>query len=499
MSITRKNSLGDSDYVAESEFPESTKAVIHFDKTEEEIPAEDVIARETVYAEDVLDTAGIALMSTDLDGHITSWNRAAEHLYGYGAEELIGRHASLVTPANQKPLIGATIAALIRGETRRNVETVHWRADGSRIDVSLDFAIIRNRRGEPVGLSAAARDITDERRVDTQVKRERDLLRSLVQIQQELAAASERPLDEVMQLVSERAQDLTGAEGAGIQVRDGDQMVLKAGCGTLAFFIGHTVPVEGSFVGECARSGEIGYCRDTRKSNRVHRGSTEQIGIRSLMLVPLGGGAAGVLTIVSSTPGGVDESAGDILRIVAGFFAGTLDRAARAATERALRAELAALAVTDGLTGLRNRRSFQERLGQEVARAHRNGTPLSIAMLDVDWFKEYNDTFGHPAGDHVLKEVADVLKRNARQTDLVARYGGEEFVLILPHTELAGAVKLAERIREDIATAPWPLRPVTASLGVAEIAPLDTATSLVTRADVSLYRAKSGGRNAVCA
>jgi diguanylate cyclase (GGDEF)-like protein/PAS domain S-box-containing protein len=456
---------------------------------------------EAAHANALVDTAGVALIAFDLDGYLTIWNRAAELLYGYSAAELIGRHASLVAPSNQKSHIASTIAALLRGEARRNIETVHWRADGTRIDVSLNFAVMRDERGEAIGISATARDITDEKRVETTVKRERDLLRSLVKIQQELAAASEKPLDDVMQLVCERTQDLTGAEGAGIQIPKADDMVLRSGCGTLAFFIGTEIHRDMSLLGECLDSDIILHCRDTRKLNRARRESVERMGVRSLMLVPLHGqdGIVGLLEIVSSKPGGIDESAAEVLQIVAGFFAGALDRAARADVERALRAELAALAVTDGLTGLKNHRSFQERLSEEVARAHRNETPLSVIMLDVDWFKQYNDSYGHPAGDRVLKQVAEILQRNARQTDLVARYGGEEFVLILPHTDIAGAAALAERIRADIAANAWNLRAVTASLGVAEVLPEDTPATLLARADASLYRAKSTGRNAVAA
>jgi diguanylate cyclase (GGDEF)-like protein len=118
-------------------------------------------------------------------------------------------------------------------------------------------------------------------------------------------------------------------------------------------------------------------------------------------------------------------------------------------------------------------------------------------MLDVDSFKSYNDTYGHPAGDHVLRGVADILSANARATDLVARYGGEEFVLLLPHADIAGAAAVAERIRSEIATASWPLRTVTASLGVTSLLDNDTPATLLDRADASLYRAKAAGRNTV--
>ena len=160
--------------------------------------------------------------------------------------------------------------------------------------------------------------------------------------------------------------------------------------------------------------------------------------------------------------------------------------------------ELEALATTDGLTGLKNRRTFGEKLAEEHARAVRYHQPLSLLLLDVDHFKQYNDTFGHPAGDAVLRSVAQALGSTARDTDVAARYGGEEFVLILPQTEEAGALVIAERIRAAIAGADWELRPVTVSVGVSTLS-LDTPTpdSLTACADKALYYSKQGGRNRV--
>ena len=163
-------------------------------------------------------------------------------------------------------------------------------------------------------------------------------------------------------------------------------------------------------------------------------------------------------------------------------------------------AELEALATQDGLTGIKNRRAFGMRLEEEVARATRYSLPLTLLLLDVDNFKSYNDTFGHPAGDEVLKTVARVLTQNAREMDMAARYGGEEFVVLLPQTDAAGAWVTAERIRQAIAGQPWPHRSVTISVGCAHLLPVvDTGSQLIARADSALYCSKAGGRNRVSA
>ncbi len=161
-------------------------------------------------------------------------------------------------------------------------------------------------------------------------------------------------------------------------------------------------------------------------------------------------------------------------------------------------------AETDGLTGLTTRRSFAHHLAEEVVRCRNYGDPLSLLMLDVDHFKHYNDTNGHPAGDEVLRGVADVLRKSFRKTDMVARYGGEEFVVIMSGLQKDQAYALADRVRVSIQNidfphgAGQPLGRVTISAGVATF-PQDAATGdeLLSSADRALYDAKRAGRNRV--
>jgi diguanylate cyclase (GGDEF)-like protein len=161
-------------------------------------------------------------------------------------------------------------------------------------------------------------------------------------------------------------------------------------------------------------------------------------------------------------------------------------------------------AVTDELTGLSNQRRFRELMAKEDERAHRFGHDLSLIMLDIDDFKQVNDTYGHPQGDEVLRMVGRVLDEESRGVDEPARYGGEEFAVALPETGLAGAVELAERIRSRIESEQvpgvdngTPLR-VTASLGAASMpVSADSAQALVASADAALYEAKRAGKNRV--
>lgn len=159
---------------------------------------------------------------------------------------------------------------------------------------------------------------------------------------------------------------------------------------------------------------------------------------------------------------------------------------------------LAALATLDGLTGLKNRRAFEERLVDELARARRTERSVSLLLLDIDHFKAFNDSFGHPRGDEVLRVVARHLSRSIRDVDFAARYGGEEFAIILPDTDREGALQMGERLRAAISGAVWSEREITVSVGAATTAAGAWSMDvLVDHADRALYRSKELGRDRV--
>jgi len=168
-------------------------------------------------------------------------------------------------------------------------------------------------------------------------------------------------------------------------------------------------------------------------------------------------------------------------------------------------ARCARLSMMDEMTGLFNRRFFNSEIEREMERSRRLERPMSLFMVDIDNFKRFNDTYGHPSGDKVLAAVARILREKARLTDQPARYGGEEFAIILPHTEKDQAIVLAERYRQSVEqmvcsdAQDAPVCSVTISIGVAQY-PEDAsdASGILEAADRALYRAKSRGRNMVC-
>jgi diguanylate cyclase (GGDEF)-like protein len=164
--------------------------------------------------------------------------------------------------------------------------------------------------------------------------------------------------------------------------------------------------------------------------------------------------------------------------------------------------EVQRLAITDSLTGLYNRRHFFELAEHELQRARRYRRSLSAIMLDIDHFKQVNDTYGHAVGDHVLKEVADSCRQAMRKEDVLGRYGGEEFVIMMPESNLVATCQVAERLRQSIAqkTIDTEVGPVmvTVSLGVITLDDeCSTLETLLAGADQALYWAKRSGRNRV--
>jgi diguanylate cyclase (GGDEF)-like protein len=221
----------------------------------------------------------------------------------------------------------------------------------------------------------------------------------------------------------------------------------------------------------------------------------------------------GAIVLASEEP--LTSSQIQVLSSVMPFVALTLEQRkvqSRLSEQEKRLAELGALyedarerAATDGLTGLYNHAHFKELLALEYARCKRYGPPLTLLLIDIDNFKKINDTYGHLTGDVVLRRVAHALRGQVRDCDWVARYGGEEMSILLPSTDLKGALVVAERIRRYIRDMIFfteekhQIPPITVSIGVAQQRKSDTPTELINRADQALYLAKTSGRNQVCA
>jgi diguanylate cyclase (GGDEF)-like protein len=198
-----------------------------------------------------------------------------------------------------------------------------------------------------------------------------------------------------------------------------------------------------------------------------------------------------------------ENSAPDYLEKMKAKATAFAEQVALSIRSRQLREQLRELSIRDPLTGLLNRRHMEESLLRELSRAARTKQPLSVVMLDIDHFKSFNDTFGHEAGDHVLKEVGQVLQKNVRDSDIACRFGGEEFTLILPEADCDTALEIGERVRKavkglQLTLGRQHLGRITISAGIS-VFPVDgdTLQQLLSISDQALYEAKEKGRDRV--
>ncbi len=302
----------------------------------------------------------------------------------------------------------------------------------------------------------------------------------------ELDAVLQRLLAGASELVSapESAVWLYEEEGAGLRC------VARLREGVTLDCAGQGVAEEAGLIARVA-------ARGTSALEELNEGASDPDTLCSRLGVPLRARdqVIGVLEVCARHPGAFDEDTRALVETLGAQAASAIDNAR-------LFAEVQRLAVTDALTGLRNRRSFFELAEREFDRAHRYNRPLVALMLDIDHFKRVNDTYGHAVGDEVLHAVAQYCQQNIREIDILGRYGGEEFAVILPETELPVAYQVAERLRESIALYRIPVTggvlSVTASLGLSQATEAtETLAEVIGRADAALYAAKQAGRNQV--
>jgi diguanylate cyclase len=272
-------------------------------------------------------------------------------------------------------------------------------------------------------------------------------LLAIIRAQDEIAAG-ELDLGAAMGLVADRARWLSGAATAVIAVPDGERLVYRALSGADRTLLGQSYPQDGSLGGLCLRRRRVLHSDDSECDPRVDLEICRRLGARSLLCVPLVHRelTLGVLTAYSPLPARFGELDASYLELIAEAVSAHLHHAR-------LFAQAAHQGRHDWLTGLPNRRAYEERLPIEAARADRQGLPLSLCLLDLDGFKQVNDRHGHPAGDEVLRAVASAI-RDARIGDDVFRIGGDEFAVLLAGSRLDQAEGAVGRLLGSVASSP---------------------------------------------
>lgn len=313
------------------------------------------------------------------------------------------------------------------------------------------------------------------------------------------AVTSSLDLNEILHRVIRLLKDSFGYTYISIYLTEGNMLKLGVEIGYPSETIFTTIPMTNGVIGRTVRSMQTQFIPDASKDPDFLRAAHEVV---SEICVPLlkESYVLGVLNVESASEVPLGDNDVALLNALAGPVSIAIDNAR-------LHAEVKTMALSDTLTGLANRRAFDDILDREILRAQRYGHQVSLIILDLDSFKEFNDRWGHPAGDERLKEIGNLLNTNVREPDIAARYGGEEFAVILPNTSKDGALIVAERLRisaeaqaENEHPANGPIAGFTISLGVATF-PDDSKTlyNLLLAADNAELNAKRFGKNRVCA
>ena len=318
----------------------------------------------------------------------------------------------------------------------------------------------------------------------------------LLTLQEELVS-TDPDLGTLMDLVCRRSQELTAAEGAAVELAEGDEMVYRASSGMATAQLGLRIPRQGSFSGLCVDQRQALVCEDSEADPRVNREACRAVGLRSMVVQPLfyRDRTIGAVKVMSPRTGAFGEEAHRLLGSLSKVVAGVLANALRWNELKSDRDNLSHLASHDAMTGVRNRSAFYDHLRQAIAQAHRSQGRVGLALFDLDGLKAVNDVHGHQAGDFFIRSFAERLVRRVRESDTVARLGGDEFgVVFVPTDERADYQDLGRQWADESGGTvefQGTELDLKASAGVAVFAD-DGADpeALVARADERLYQDK---------
>jgi diguanylate cyclase (GGDEF)-like protein/PAS domain S-box-containing protein len=436
-------------------------------------------------AERYMEVAGVLHVVLDTDGRVEMANRMTCATLGLPHEQLLGADwfETAVVPEERAARRAGFDAAIAGGDDRRDLDNIIVCADGSTRIMEWVVTVIRDDDGTVAGVLSSGTDVTERRAAEARLERERRDLAGLRRIAQDVAS-----LEDARAAVVERIVELTDAAFGCLLEPSPTGRVLHIPVATEPSFVGYDVPLgDGpSAAGTAFESGETVFIAE-EAYHRVSSGARfKALGISSLLCQPIvaGGERLGVLAVGWTDPKqSLEDRAAELVRLAA-------DEAARALQRRAALRRLQSAALNDALTGVPNRRAFDEELPRAIARAERSGEPLALAYMDLNGFKALNDRDGHAAGDRLLKEIAAAWQAQLRQTDVLARIGGDEFAVVLPNCAACDLDTMAKRLRDAVIHEPG------CGLGLVVWDGTESATSLTRRADDALYADKASGARA---
>ena len=426
------------------------------------------------------DAAAIAMLTVSLEpasaGRVLRVNRAWCELLGRTEESLLGAHVADFSHPDDLEIGNHALAALVSGERRvlRRVEKRYVHADGRIVWGELTASVVRPGDGRPAYCLSLVEDITERKQAELELPAISNVLRRILSG------------EDARQAIAQAAVDIAGASSAHLAELAGvDHLTVTASAGVN--LVGVEVQLSSpSATANAYLNGEALFLADPADSPLVSRQLLELSRARSIMWQPIfdHDGVIGVLVVCWA------DRVSDVSARAARAVALLTDETAVALAHHEALERLAEQATTDGLTGLPNRRAWEERLHRDLVLSHRMKFPLTLALLDMDRFKHFNDTRGHAAGDHLLRDFAQRAATTLREGDTIARWGGEEFAILLPDCPSESfAESILDRIREAVPDGQ------SCSIGYATWNGLETAEQLTKRADRALYRAKAMGRD----
>jgi diguanylate cyclase (GGDEF)-like protein/PAS domain S-box-containing protein len=474
---------------------------------------------------EAIELASDIVYTLDLEGRFLVVNPAGERFFGDGTQTLVGRHwrRTLAPGYDQsdesKDLVQSIFDSLY-ADGKTSVTTMHLAVGGAVRLLCSQLELLRDEDGLPLSIQGVARDVTELEGFQREV---RELGERLNAAQERLhrrdralnavlraarAINSELEIDQLLQHIIESAAAQIHADSGFVGLLDEGALTLKwywRSTGS-AWIDDHGPDVERGVTQVVLDSKRPYFCGDAQTDPYTDKEFTRRFGIRSMLVFPIFGqssdplGALALhnLPVVTETGAGRQFELG-VDPADARFLEGLADLAAAAIQQSRLFERVIRQAETDPLTGLFNRRVFETRVENELARARRFNRTLTIVLVDIDNLKTINDTYGHPIGDAAICAVADVLATKLRRHDFAARLGGEEFAAVVVETRPEHALQVARGLCEAVRKCHVPrVGKVTASFGVATFPVCGTTIDdLVRNADDALYRAKRNGRNRV--
>lgn len=440
----------------------------------------------------IIDTANEAFVAMDANGWIIGWNPQAEVTFGWSRTRALGQPlVELIVPARSRAAFEAQLERYLTMEgdstLNRRIEVDALHQDGHEFPAEVSVATIAGEEG--VTLNAFIQDISERREAEAELRGRADDMAVVARVARQLASITDAHAARAA--ICEAAVEVAGCKVAILFEADphGRELVSTAIIGSRVPpirlpFAGHRSGAAVAF-----SSGHPFFAADILGHPAVNQKAAEELGVVSALWQPVlrNGLSIGVLTVAwEARMEELAERLSSLMSLLAAEAAVAIERSD-------LLARLEAVARTDELTGLANRRAWDEELSRELARAKRERQPMCVAMLDLDHFKRFNDEHGHQAGDRLLKQLAATWRQALRPTDVLARYGGEEFVVLLPNCHLPRGIEVIERLRGATPEGE------TSSAGVVSWDGSESPDALVHRADDALYRAKREGRDRIVA